>query len=116
MRSSALVLQFSHLFIFFIIVYIFYLILHSNDAFHRMLYVFVCQSGSCVKTTVLSQDALLQAGAALRKPSVAVYRSQLPENNKFYELDIKNDDSNEVFYRKPGGTKCVPLLAHYLLL
>ncbi len=42
-----------------------------NDAFHRMLYVFACQSASCV-----------------RGGAVKVLRAQLPRENSFYSSDL----------------------------
>lgn len=80
----------------------------SESAFHRMLYVFVCTNGSCVKGTVLCQDAYVKTGSELRKPSMAVFRMQLPKDNAFYDSDSKNP---EICYKKPSGTFCSSLFA-----
>jgi pre-rRNA-processing protein TSR4 len=86
----------------------------TDDAFHRMLYVFCCRRGACLKKS---------------KKSFLVLRSQLPEENPFFEpseedladLDVppvEDLDSEHAIYRQthaaplchvcgqPGNKKC----------
>ncbi|KAJ2740533.1 hypothetical protein GGI20_005756 [Coemansia sp. BCRC 34301] len=54
------------------------------EAFHRMLYVFICRSGSCHKASA--------------RRCMRVVRSQLPENSAIYtsqETDVAGDDDDE---------------------
>ncbi|KAI9207245.1 programmed cell death protein 2 [Polychytrium aggregatum] len=49
---------------------------NSVDAFHRVVYVFCCKNGSCHKTSW--------------KKAIKVFRSQLPEDNPYYDLEARN--------------------------
>ncbi|KAI9294225.1 hypothetical protein K502DRAFT_264624 [Neoconidiobolus thromboides FSU 785] len=61
------------------------------EAYHRVLYVFICKANKCLK--------------ANRKTSIKVIRSQLPRENKYYVLDEDKSkyidgEEDEEFYEE----------------
>jgi len=70
----------------------------SANAYHRMLYLFICTNGPCVTAAIAS-----------KKPACKLIRQQLPEDNELYveapDDPTDPDGLDDSFLIKPGSKR-----------